>query len=594
MPFCLVFRQRLHRFLFYFKTKYRTLVLRTTKYNLTAQLMKHLLGNLCRIKMVLTCLTLSSASMVMAQSQALPVIQQVNFKKDTVNITSFGAKGNGVFLNTQSINKAIAACSQKGGGVVLIPSGLWLSGPIELKSNVNLHLKRDAVLQFTDDFNQYKLVEGNWEGRPAWRNQSPISGTNLENIAITGTGIIDGNGGAWRMVKREKLTESQWKKLVSSGGVVSEDGRMWYPSEKTVKGSKIKNAGVIEAGKAASDYEDIKDFLRPNLLVLTNCKKILLEGITFQNSPAWNLHPLLCQDLTLRNLQVKNPWYAQNGDGVDVESCKNVLIEGSTFDVGDDGICIKSGRDEEGRKRGIPTENVIIRNNIVYHAHGGFVIGSEMSGGAKNIWVYDCSFIGTDIGLRFKTTRGRGGVVENIYVNRINMIDIPGEAILFDMYYAAVDPIPLSGEKREAVKAVAVPVTEATPQFKNFYFKDIVANGAEKAIFVRGLPEMNIKDIHLENVTVQSKKGIEIIDAAGIFLKNVNVITEETNPVVHVQNGTNININGLQYKKGAELLFNITGEKTKGVKISGTDVSKAQKTSAFSEEANKTALEISK
>ena len=137
--------------------------------------------------------------------------------------------------------------------------------------------------------------------------------------------------------------------------------------------------------------------------------------------------------MTLRNLQVKNPWFAQNGDGVDVESCKNVLIEGSTFDVGDDGICIKSGRDEAGRKRGVPTENVIIRNNVVYHAHGGFVIGSEMSGGAKNIWVYDCSFIGTDIGLRFKTARGRGGVVENIYVDRINMIDIPGEAILFDM-----------------------------------------------------------------------------------------------------------------------------------------------------------------
>ena len=529
-----------------------------------------------------------------AQKQALPVIQQVKFKKDTTSIISFGAKGDGITLNTSNINKAIANVSQKGGGVVLIPSGLWLTGPIELKSNVNLHLKRDAILQFTDDFNQYKLVEGNWEGQPAWRNQSPISGTKLENIAITGSGIIDGNGGAWRMVKKDKLTETQWQKLVASGGSVSDDGKLWYPSQKTLKGSKTKNAGVIVPGKTAADYEDIKDFLRPNLVVLTSCKKILLEGVTFQNSPAWNLHPLMCEDLTLRNLQVKNPWFAQNGDGVDVESCKNVLIEGSTFDVGDDGICIKSGRDESGRKRGMPTENVIIRNNIVYHAHGGFVIGSEMSGGARNIWVYDCSFIGTDIGLRFKTTRGRGGVVENIYVNNINMIDIPGEAILFDMYYAAQDPVPLAGEKREAIKTVTVPVTEATPQFKNFYIKDVVANGAEKAIFFRGLPEMNIKDIHLENVTIKAKKGIEIIEASGIFLKNVNVITDDTNPIVHVQNGTNININGLQYKNGSELLFNITGEKTKGVKVTGTDVSKAKKTSTFGEEANKTALEISK
>ncbi|SDG08767.1 Pectate lyase superfamily protein [Pedobacter terrae] len=557
--------------------------------------MKHISGRLCHIKVAITFLVLSGAGAAMAQQkQSLPIIQQVKFKKDTTNIVSFGAKGDGITLNTESINKTIASVSQKGGGVVLIPSGLWLTGPIELKSNVNLHLKRDAILQFTADFNQYKLVQGNWEGQPAWRNQSPISGVNLENIAITGTGIIDGNGGAWRMVKKDKLTETQWKKLVASGGIVKADGKTWYPSEKTVKGSNTKNAGVIEAGKTAADYDDIKDFLRPNLLVLTGCKKILLEGVTFQNSPAWNLHPLLCEDLTLRNLQVKNPWFAQNGDGVDVESCKNVLIEGSTFDVGDDGICIKSGRDEAGRKRGIPTENVIVRNNVVYHAHGGFVIGSEMSGGAKNIWVYDCSFIGTDIGLRFKTTRGRGGVVENIYINNINMIDIPGEAILFDMYYAAVDPVPLAGEKREVIKTVTVPVTEATPQFRNFYIKDIVANGAEKAIFFRGLPEMNIKDIHLENVTIKAKKGIEIIEAAGIFLKNINIIAENTNPVVMIQNGSNINISNLKYPDDSKLLFDISGEKSKAVKISGTDVSKAKTASVLGTEVDKKAMEISK
>ncbi|MNI56799.1 hypothetical protein D3C73_1118230 [compost metagenome] len=152
----------------------------------------------------------------------------------------------------------------------------------------------------------------------------------------------------------------------------------------------------------------------------------------------------------------------------------------------------------------------------------------------------------------------------------------------------------MAGEKREAIKTVTVPVTEATPQFKNFYIKDVVANGAEKAIFFRGLPEMNIKDIHLENVTIQSKKGIEIIEASNIFLKNVKVITKDTNPVVHVQNGSNININGLQYKNGAELLFDITGEKTKALKITGTDVSKAKKTSAFGTEVNQSVLEISK
>jgi hypothetical protein len=269
-------------------------------------------------------------------------------------------------------------------------------------------------------------------------------------------------------------------------------------------------------------------------------------------------------------------------------SAENITFQNSSGPVGQ-AVAVWAGR-----KRGVPTENVIIRNNVVYHAHGGFVIGSEMSGGAKNIWVYDCSFVGTDIGLRFKTTRGRGGVVENIYINNINMIDIPGEAILFDMYYAAVDPVPLAGEKRAPIKAVTVPVTEATPQFRNFYIKDVVANGAEKAIFFRGLPEMNIKNIHLENVTIQAKKGIEIIEASGIFLKNVNVIAANTNPVVHVQNGTNINIDGLKYKDGSALLFNLTGEKTKGIKISATDVSKAKRSSNISAEVSKGTLEISK
>src|SRR5690606_17953161 len=159
-----------------------------------------------------------------AQEPVHPIVQQVSFPKDTLQIIDFGAKGDGQFINTEPINKAITTISEKGGGVVLIPGGLWLTGPIEMKSNVNLHVQRDAVVLFTDDFGAYELVESNWEGEPAWRNQNPISGKNLENIAITGAGVIDGNGGAWRMVKRDKMTDAQWKKLVASGGVVDEGG----------------------------------------------------------------------------------------------------------------------------------------------------------------------------------------------------------------------------------------------------------------------------------------------------------------------------------------------------------------------------------
>ena len=150
---------------------------------------------------------------------------------------------------------------------------------------------------------------------------------------------------------------------------------------------------LVKPGQSLNDFADMKDFLRPNLVVLTNCKRVLLEGITFQNSGAWCLHPLMCQDITMRNLRVKNPDYAHNGDGMDIESCANFLIEGCVLDVGDDAICIKSGKDEEGRKRGMPTENGVIRNNIIYKGHGGFVVGSEMSGGARNIFVQNCNFI---------------------------------------------------------------------------------------------------------------------------------------------------------------------------------------------------------
>ena len=524
--------------------------------------------------------------------QKKPEILSTSFKKDTFSIVKYGAKADGVTLNTKSINDAIDACSKKGGGVVVIPTGMWVTGPVVLKNNVNLHLQRNAVLQFTKDLHQYALVEANWEGLPQMRNQSPLSATNVTNIAITGLGIIDGGGDAWRMVKKEKLTETHWNKLLASGGVLSDDKKTWYPTEGSLKGSKLKNPGQITPDKNPAFYQEVKDFLRPNLLLLTSCNRVLLEGVTFQNSAAWCLHPLMSENIVVRNISVKNPWYAQNGDGIDLESCSKVLIENSVFDVGDDGICIKSGRDAEGRKRGMPTQDVIIRNCTVYAAHGGFVVGSEMSGGAKNIWVDDCTFIGTDIGLRFKTTRGRGGVVENIYINNITMRDIIGEAILFDMYYAAQDPIPASGEKREPPKVEVKPVSEETPQFRNIYINNVVANGAEKAIFVRGLPEMNVKNIVMQNMVLQAKHGLDMTEGSDITLKNVQIIARETNPILNIHNSGNITLDKIQYKNGADLLLNISGEKTKGVKLINTDTNNAKKKVDFTFGATDAALGV--
>lgn len=510
-----------------------------------------------------------------AQSQVK--IPLPTFRKDSVNILQLGAVSDGFTLNTAAINGAITQLHKKGGGVVVIPPGLWLTGPVELKSNINLYISPAATLLFTADFSQYSLQKVSWEGVDQMRNQAPIYAYQAKNIAITGKGVIDGNGDVWRMVKREKLTETQWKKKINSGGLLSEDKKTWYPTASSLLGSTLQNPGVITAQKDAAFYQSVKDFLRPNLVVLEKCSGILLEGVTFQNSPAWCLHPLMSEQITIRNIFVKNPWYAQNGDGIDVESCNQVLIEKSIFDVGDDALCMKSGRDEAGRKRNMPTQNVVIRNCLVYAAHGGFVIGSEMSGGIKNISVTNCTFIGTDIGLRFKSARGRGGVVENIHISDIYMKDIVGEAILFDMYYMAKDPIPTEGEQRELPPIEAKPFNETTPVFKNFTFQNIQCAGAETAIFIRGLPEAPIQQISFSNLIFQSKKGIEMQEANQCRFVKVQMYAKNTLPLINIRQSAQLVFDNFQFTKGANLLCQVSGERSKQIEFTNTPYQFAEK-----------------
>ncbi len=508
----------------------------------------------------------------------LPKIYTPHFKLDSFNILNYGAIADGYTLNSKAINSAIEACAAGGGGTVVIPRGSFVTGPIIMKSNINLHLDAGALILFSSDFNQYPLVASSFEGVDAARCQSPFVAENLENIAITGEGIMDGNGFYWRPLKKDKLTETQWKEhLKKYGGVLTPDGKVWYSSAKALKGAEGSNIGKLTAGKSLSDFEDIKDFLRPNMIRISNCKNVLLEGITFENSPAWTTHLMLSEHITIKNLKVKNPWFGTNTDALDLESCKNALVEDCVFDTGDDGICIKSGRDEEGRKRGKATQDVIVNNCVVYHAHGGFVVGSEMSGGVNNMFVSNCNFIGTDIGLRFKTARGRGGVVENIYVNNVNMKDIPAEAILFDMYYMAKDPVVLAGEKREPPKVAAKPVDESTPQFRNFFFRNITCNGAAKGIFIRGIPEMHIKNILIENAVLQADNGIDIQEASNVTLNNITMLSKDTNPVAYVLNSDHVTINNLSYPEKAALLLQVQGAATKDIKLLNTNTGNAVK-----------------
>lgn len=503
-------------------------------------------------------------------------VQKTSFRKDTLSIVQFGAKPDLFLINTTAINDAIIAMNKKGGGVVLIPSGTWLTGPIVLKTNVNLHIAKNALVVFTPDFSQYPLVESSFEGVDAARCKSPISAENQNNIAITGEGIFDGNGFYWRPLKKEKLSESEWKKhLIKYGGALTEDKKTWYPSKAAVDASVKKDIGKLINGKTLADFESIKDFLRPHMVRIANCKRILIENITLENSPFWTTHILMSEDISIDGLKVKNPWYGANTDAIDLESCKNVLMENCVFDTGDDGITIKSGRDEDGRKRGVPTENVVVNNCTVYHAHGGFVVGSEMSGGAKNLYVSNCTFIGTDIGLRFKTIRGRGGVVENIYVKNIQMKNIVGEAILFDMYYAAQDPIVLDGENRAPPKVEILPVTEATPIFRNFFMDNINCDGAAKAVFIRGIPEMPIRNIQLTKLTIRADKGIDIQEAQDIRIKNSTIISKDVNPVTYILNSRNIQLEQLKYSNNTALFLLLQGSRSDKIILNGISTNQA-------------------
>jgi polygalacturonase len=449
-----------------------------------------------------------------------PVVAAPVIPATVVTVTDFGAVGDGVTLNTEAFAKAINALADKGGGELVVPPGLWLTGPVKLCSHLNLHLERGALIQFARDYHLYPLAVIDLKGEKEVDSTSPIYGFNLTDIAITGDGIVDGGGDAWRPIKRGKLGDSDWKALVKSGGVVNAKGDGWWPSEQAMAGEKLAETLRKSHSLSLADYEPAHAFLRPKMLRLIGCQRVLLDGVTVQNPPNWTINPVLCEDVTIHKVQVRNSPVAQNSDALDLESCRRGIISGCTFDAGDDGICIKSGKDAAGRRIGVPTEDVLVKDCVVYHAHGGFTIGSEMSGGVRHMVVTNCLFIGTEVGLRFKSARGRGGVVEDISIIDTRMTGITGDAINFNLYYEGKSA--LEGEEG-GTETNLPPVTEETPQFRNIHIENVICRGAERAIVLQGLPEMPIRDISLKNVSITSRRGVSVTDAAGVTFENVRV-----------------------------------------------------------------------
>ena len=335
-------------------------------------------------------------------------------QENTVSLPDFGAVPDGATLCTEAFEKAIKALSGQGGGHLTVPRGVWVSGPIKLRSGIDLHLEEGAVLVFSPDKTLYRK-------QGSARGVSPISADRCTDVSITGDGIIDGSGRYWRYAKRQKMSDVEWKDLRALGGEVTPDGERWLPY----------NINGFENATASADEEEA---FRPHMISFKRCTRVRISGVTVQNSPRFHIVPSQCEDVIIENVTVRCPWNVQNGDGIDIGNSRRVAVVGCTLDVGDDGICMKGGSGAKGVETG-PCEDILIRHCTVFRAHGGFVIGGDVSGGMHRLVVQECSFCGTDKGLRFKSSVGKGGPTSDIHISDISMVGIRESAIDFECSY---------------------------------------------------------------------------------------------------------------------------------------------------------------
>lgn len=444
----------------------------------------------------------------------LPFYAEAN----TINLLKAGGKNDGKTLNTKAIAKAIDKLSEQGGGSLYFPSGTYLTGPIMLKSNITLDLDAGAVLSFSDDFDLYMpYVEMRYEGVVMKSFHPLIYAYEAENISIKGRGTLEGNGRAW--------WEETWRLEVA-----------FYKGElKNAAPTKYQQAWLdANPGFSIEPQSDWKNTLarhwfRPPFIQLYKCKNILIEGVHIQNSPFWTVNPEFCDNLTIQGLTIENP-DSPNTDGINPESCTNVHISNCHISVGDDCITIKSGRDLQGRQYAAPCENITITNCTMLSGHGGVVIGSEMSGDVRKITISNCVFDGTDRGIRLKSTRGRGGIVEEIRVSNIVMKNIQKEAIILNLFYSNVPQ---------------EPVTERTPIFRNIHISGMTGSEVKSAGSILGIPEMPISNISIEDVNIQAESGFRIQDARDIQLRNVCIDTK-TGAVLQTRNSSELYLSNIR------------------------------------------------
>jgi len=396
------------------------------------------------------------------------------------DVRSYGAVADGVTLTTAALQKAVDACGADGGGKVVVPAGRYLTGPIFLKSQVQVELESGAVLVGSTNFSDYPPIDGRWEGIERKVYASLFTGRGLHDVSITGRGVIDGQGAVW-----------------------------WAANRKTMdmrKKARIKEREPENPPGAPLRWD------RPRMINLYSCTNVLIRDLTIRNSPAWNVHPVYCENVTLDNLTILAPAHSSNTDGVDPDSCRNVRISNCHIDVGDDCIVIKSGYDQDGRRVGIPCENILVNNCTFLHGHGGVAIGSEMSGSVRNVAVVNCVFDGTQRGLRVKTALGRGGVIEYFRASNLVMRNISDAAFSITAAYGGGNGGTAAGGD------------EGIPHLRHFAWENVSVVNAKMVADLSGLAVSPLEDFRLSNVqVVGAKAGIRCENAKDVVLENITM-----------------------------------------------------------------------
>jgi len=479
----------------------------------------------------------------------MPQLQRPVFPNRVFNIKDYGAVADGTTKNTEAFKKAIAACSKAGGGTVLTPTGEWFTGPIHLKSNINLHIAEGATLSFSDDFNDYlPVVLMRWEGTECYNYSPLIYAKDCTNVAITGKGKLVGNGKKWQ----------EWRKKHGAGGGKL---RLWRETNHPVKERIV----------------GFEDGLRPTFIEFINCKNVLFEDFYLTDGPFWSVHPVYCENVIARKLNIVTKH--SNGDGVNPDSCRNVLIEDCFFNTSDDCVAIKSGRNEDGWRVGKPCENIVVRNcRSVNGGYGDIAIGSEMSGDVRNVYIHDCYFENVYKAFFIKTSPLRGGVVENIWIENITLKNIRGRIGVFTMAYGGY------GDRKP------FPEKMNPGLFRNFYMKNITCNKVVTSFQIIGLPGKPFENITMDNFDISTNVGLIFKYVKDFKLNNVNINAKQT-PAIEIAHGKNVTIENSKCPQGVDTFLRLEGEGTSGIRLINNDVSNAKNKVVFGPEVKCDAVE---